>query len=110
MVKEFLACTSIRERIEFLSKTVLKDWEPRELDTVMDIMGLSKEGMDAAGDKIAAIEKYLADYKHDVEMNGVVDGDKVDRIQVKEQGQTLFESPSVHDAVNYAMGHMGKLD
>lgn len=110
MVKEFLACTSIRERIEFLSKTVLKDWEPKELDTVMDIMGLSKEGIDTSEDKIAAIEKYLADYKHNVEMKGVVDGERVDRIQVKDQGETLFESPSVHEAVNYAIGRMGKLD
>ena len=68
MVKEFLKCNSIRERIQFLANTVLKDWDASELDTVMDIMGLSKEGMEAPEDKISAIEKYLADYKHEVEM------------------------------------------
>lgn len=41
MVKEFLKCNSIRERIQFLADTVLKDWDASELDTVMDIMGLS---------------------------------------------------------------------
>ena len=39
MVKEFLKCNSIRERIRFLANTVLKDWDASELDTVMDIMG-----------------------------------------------------------------------
>ena len=50
MVKEFLKCNSIRERIQFLADTVLKDWDASELDTVMDIMGLSREGMEAPED------------------------------------------------------------
>ena len=36
MVKEFLKCNSIRERIRFLANTVLKDWDASELDTVME--------------------------------------------------------------------------
>ena len=94
MVKEFLKCNSIRERIQFLADTVLKDWDASELDTVMDIMGLSREGMEAPEDKISAIEKYLADYKHEVEMRGGVDGSKVDSIPAKDQASTLFEGPS----------------
>lgn len=38
------------------TQKVLKDWDASELDTVMDIMGLSKEGMEAPEDKISAIE------------------------------------------------------
>ena len=53
MVKEFLKCNSIRERIQFLANTVLKDWDASELDTVMDIMGLSKEGMERPRTKSA---------------------------------------------------------
>ena len=67
MVKEFLKCNSIRERIQFLANTVLKDWDASELDTVMDIMGLSKEGMEAPEDKISAIEKYLELKKKETE-------------------------------------------
>ena len=36
MVKEFLKCNSIRERIQFLANTVLKDWDASELDTPAD--------------------------------------------------------------------------
>lgn len=100
MVKEFLKCNSIRERIQFLANTVLKDWDASELDTVMDIMGLSKEGMEAPEDKISAIEKYLADYKHEVEMRGGIDGSRVDGIPAKDQGSTLFEGPSEAEVVN----------
>ena len=39
-----------------------------------------KEGMEAPEDKISAIEKYLADYKHEVEMRGGIDGSRVDSI------------------------------
>ncbi len=100
MVKEFLKCNSIRERIQFLANTVLKDWDASELDTVMDIMGLSKEGMEAPEDKISAIEKYLADYKHEVEMRGGIDGARVDGIPAKDQGSTLFEGPSEAEVVS----------
>ena len=102
MVKEFLKCNSIRERIQFLANTVLKDWDASELDTVMDIMGLSKEGMEAPEDKISAIEKYLADYKHEVEMRGGIDGSRVDGIPAKDQGSTLFEGPSEAEVVSMA--------
>lgn len=100
MVKEFLKCTTIRERIRFLSGTVLKDWDSRELDTVMDIMGLSREGIEAPEDKISAIEKYLADYKHEVEQKGNLNGAAVDGIQVKDEGNTLFEGPTEVEVIN----------
>ena len=100
MVKEFLKCSTIRERIQFLSGTVLKDWDPGELDTVMDIMGLLKEGMEAPEDKVSAIEKYLADYKREVEMKGSIDGARVDAIPARDEGSTLFEKPSETEVVN----------
>lgn len=100
MVKAFLKCNTIRERIQFLSSTVLKDWDSRELDTVMDIMGLSREGMEAPEDKVSAIEKYLADYKRKVEMEGSVDGARVDAVPAKDEGSTLFEKPSETEVVN----------
>ena len=108
MVKEFLKCNSIRERIQFLANTVLKDWDASELDTVMDIMGLSKEGMEAPEDKISAIEKYLADYKHEVEMRGGIDGSRVDGIPAKDQGSTLFEGPSVAEVVSKMLNPFSK--
>ena len=108
MVKEFLKCNSIRERIQFLANTVLKDWDASELDTVMDIMGLSKEGMEAPEDKISAIEKYLADYKHEVERRGGVDGSKVDSIPAKDQASTLFEGPSEAEVVSKMLNPFSK--
>ena len=108
MVKEFLKCNSIRERIQFLANTVLKDWVASELDTVMDIMGLSKEGMEAPEDKISAIEKYLADYKHEVEMRGGIDGARVDGIPAKDQGSTLFEGPSEAEVVSKMLNPFSK--
>ena len=108
MVKEFLKCNSIRERIQFLANTVLKDWDDGELDTVMDIMGLSREGMEAPEDKISAIEKYLADYKHEVEMRGSIDGSRVDSIPAKDQGSTLFEGPSEAEVVNKMLNPFSK--
>ena len=90
MVKEFLKCNSIRERIQFLADTVLKDWDASELDTVM------------------AIEKYLADYKHEVEMRGGVDGSKVDSIPAKDQASTLFEGPSEAEVVSKMLNPFSK--
>ena len=104
MVKEFLKCNSIRERIQFLANTVLKDWDASELD----IMGLSKEGMEAPEDKISAIEKYLADYKHEVEMRGGIDGARVDGIPAKDQGSTLFEGPSEAEVVSKMLNPFSK--
>ena len=90
MVKEFLKCNSIRERIQFLANTVLKDWDASELDTVM------------------AIEKYLADYKHEVEMRGGIDGARVDGIPAKDQGSTLFEGPSEAEVVSKMLNPFSK--
>ena len=90
------------------ANTVLKDWDASELDTVMDIMGLSKEGMEAPEDKISAIEKYLADYKHEVEMRGGIDGARVDGIPAKDQGSTLFEGPSEAEVVSKMLNPFSK--
>ena len=100
MVKEFLKCNSIRERIQFLADTVLKDWDASELDTVMDIMGLSKEGMEAPEDKISAIENTW--------LRGGVDGSKVDSIPAKDQASTLFEGPSEAEVVSKMLNPFSK--
>ena len=40
----------------------------------MDIMDYLRKVWRRPSDKISAIEKYLADYKHEVEMRGGIDG------------------------------------
>ena len=64
--------------------------------------------MEAPEDKISAIEKYLADYKHEVEMRGCVDGSKVDSIPAKDQGSTLFEGPSESEVVSRMLNPFSK--
>ena len=67
-----------------------------------------REGMEAPEDKISAIEKYLADYKHEVEMRGGVDGSKVDSIPAKDQASTLFEGPSEAEVVSKMLNPFSK--
>lgn len=98
MIKKFLQCSTTRERIELLSSTVLKDWSEQDLAYVLEALGLEKKENESTIDKVARIEKYLADYKHDVEQMASMDCQEMDSIPEQESENTLYEEKG--------LGHM----
>ncbi len=42
MLRQFIACKTRLERLRFFQGTTASDWEVRELDTIMAIMGLDE--------------------------------------------------------------------
>ena len=43
MLRDFIKCTTIKERIKYVSGTYFEQWSDAELDAVMDIMGIKNE-------------------------------------------------------------------
>lgn len=91
MIKKFLQCTSVRERIELLSSTVLSDWSDQDLNYVLSALDLPNSEKDSKADKISMIEKYLADYKKQVEQQGSMNCKTIDSTTARDEGQTLYE-------------------
>lgn len=108
MIKKFLQCSTTRERIVLLSGTVLKDWSDQDLAYVLEALGLEKKENEAAIDKIARIEKYLADYKHEVEQKASMDCQEMDSIPEKESGSTLYEEKGLGHLMAYAMAQQSR--
>lgn len=50
MIRKFIQCRSVKERLEFMLSTTMNDWDEVELDTITQVIGLtvsaetSKEG------------------------------------------------------------------
>lgn len=103
MIKKFLQCSTTRERIELLSSTVLKDWSDQDLDYVIEALGLEKKENEATIDKVTRIEKYLADYKHDVEQRSDMDCEEMDQTPQKETEDTLYEEKGLGHVLAHAM-------
>ena len=99
MIKKFLECTTIRERIDMLSNTVIDDWTEQDLNIILSALGLETDSIAAWADKISAIEKYLADYKHKVEMESTMNCGKIDSTPARDEGQTLYKEKSLIDAL-----------
>lgn len=91
MIKKFLQCTTIRERIDMLSNTVLGDWSDQDLNIILSALGFEADSYAAKGDKISAIEKYLADYKHKVELESTMNCEQIDNTPARDAGATLYE-------------------
>lgn len=103
MIKKFLQCSTTRERIDLLCATVLKDWSDQDLNYVLDALDLGRIENESQIDKVARIEKYLADYKHQVEQQGSMDCKEMDSTPKKDAGETLFEDKGVGAAMARAM-------
>lgn len=99
MIKEFLKCATLNERIEFLTNTVMSDWSVSDLRTVMNILGVESDSQEP-GAMISAIEKHLADYKHKVMDSIKMDCSKIDSMKVKETGNTLYNEEGVANMLN----------
>ena len=95
MIKRFLQCTSIRERIDLLSSTVLSDWNDQDLDVILKAFNISPESFADKVDKIGAIEKYLADYKHEVENKATMNCKEIDEAVSRDAGETLYEEKGI---------------
>ena len=91
MIKKFLACTTIRERIDLLSNTFMDNWSEQDLNIIMSALNMNPEDYADKAGKISAIEQYLADYKKHVEQQATMDCSKMDETPVKESEDTLFE-------------------
>lgn len=92
MLKKFLACSSVRERINFLMDTAAEEWTTGELDVVLNTVGVVLSTDASNEEKIAAVQKHLSDYKHEVEEHGEMDCEKVDSTVVREDGETLMDT------------------
>lgn len=102
MIKKFLACTTVRERLDLLSNTVMDNWSDQDLGIILSAFNMKPEGYASKAEKITAIEKYLADYKHKVENEANMDCSVIDSTPAKECGTTLYEDKSLVDAVKRA--------
>ena len=91
MIKKFLQCATIRERIDMLSNTVLGDWSDQDLNIILSSLGFETESYAAKDDKISAIEKYLADYKREVERENTMNCEQIDSTPARDAGATLYE-------------------
>lgn len=105
MIKKFLQCSTTRERIELLSSTELKDWSDQDLAYVLEALGLEKKENESTINKIARIEKYLADYKHDVEQKASMHCQEMDSIPEKESDKTLYEEKGLGHLMASAMAY-----
>lgn len=95
MIKKFLACNTVRERLDLLSNTVMDNWTDQDLGIILSAFNMDSEDYSSKEDKITAIEKYLADYKHEVENEATMNCGGIDSIPSKEQGTTLYEEPGL---------------
>lgn len=91
MIKKFLACNTVRERLDLLSNTVMGNWTDQDLGIILNAFNMNAEDYASKEDKITAIEKYLADYKHEVENESVMNCGDIDSIPAREEGVTLYE-------------------
>ena len=103
MIRKFLACTTIRERIEFLSNTVLADWTDQDLNVILSAFNLDPASFADKAAKVSAIEQYLANYKHQVEQSTDLDCEKLDQQITRDEGKTLYEHQPVIDVLQNAM-------
>lgn len=99
MIRKFLQCSTTRERINLLCSTVLKDWSDQDLDYVLDALDLGRKENETQIDKVARIEKYLADYKHEVEQKNALDCKDMDSVPRKDAGMTLFGEKGIGDVM-----------
>lgn len=91
MIKKFLECTTVRARIDMLSNTFLGDWSEQDLNIILSALGLTAEDYAAKADKISAIEQYLADYKRKVERESTMKCETMDKMPVRDEGETIYE-------------------
>lgn len=91
MIKKFLACNTVRERLDLLSNTVMDSWTNQDLDIILSAFNMNSQDYAAKEDKITAIEKYLADYKHEVENEATMNCGRIDSMSVEEKEATLYE-------------------
>lgn len=101
MIKKFLACNTVRERIDLLSNTVMDSWTDQDLNIILSAFNMNPENYGAKEDKIAAIEKHLADYKHEVENEATMDCSRIDSMPAKEEVPTLYEEKGLSAVVNH---------
>lgn len=106
MIKKFLQCTSIRERIDLLSSTVLSDWSDQDLNYVLSALNLPNNEKDSKGDKISMIEKYLADYKKQVEQQGSMDCKAIDSVPARDEGETLYQEKGAAEVLSRAINNL----
>ncbi len=59
MLRQFIACKTRLERLRFFQGTTASDWDIRDLDTVMAIMGLDQFNKDLTPE-----QKYMTVYSH----------------------------------------------
>ncbi|WP_320937227.1 hypothetical protein [Enterocloster lavalensis] len=91
MIKKFVECTTVRARIDMLSNTFLGDWSEQDLNIILSALGLTAEDYAAKADKISAIEQYLADYKRKVERESTMNCETMDKMPVRDEGETIYE-------------------
>ena len=59
MIRNFIQCKSVKERLEFMLSTTVNDWNEVELTTVMQMLGLSASAETSAEGKWAIILNNL---------------------------------------------------
>ncbi len=91
MIKKFLACNTVRERLDLLSNTVMDSWTDQDLDIILSAFNMDAQDYADKEDKITAIEKHLADYKHEIENEATMNCERIDSLAVKEKEGTLYE-------------------
>lgn len=91
MIKKFLACTTIRERIDLLSNTFMDSWSEQDLNIILSAFNMNAEDYAGKAEKISAIEQYLASYKKQVEQKATMNCSKMDSTPAKEYGETLYQ-------------------
>jgi len=58
MIKKFLACNTVRERLDLLSNTVRDNWTDQDRGIILNVFNMNAEDYASKEDKITAIEKY----------------------------------------------------
>lgn len=108
MIKQFLACKTVNERINFLTSTVMDEWSEQDLNIILCSFNFKPDDFKSKEDKVAAVEKHLADYKHQVEKQSVMRCQEIDKMAVKDLGETLYQEKGIGTAIHRIMG--GKQD
>ena len=103
MIKKFLACKTVRERLDLLSNTVMDSWTDQDLNIILSAFNINSRDYAAKEDKITAIEKHLADYKHEVENEGIMDCSRMDSMAVEENESTLYVEKGLTEILLHAI-------
>jgi len=76
MIRNFIQCKSVKERLEFMLSTTVNDWNEVELTTIMQVLGLSASTETSMEGKWAIILNNLL-LKNQANEKEIIESDKI---------------------------------